>query len=221
MEEITQQSNLNTFSLVLGGDCSILLGIMPAWKAKGKYGLIFIDAHADFYLPHQSVTGEVADMDLAIVTGYGPNVLTNIKGLKPYVAEEHVIHIGQRDGEETRRYQSMEIKDTAITCFDLESVRKEGLNKVIEYVLKAIHDLDLNGFWIHFDTDVLSDDENPTVDYRIPGGLAVAEVEHLLHQLIATNKIVGMSVTIFNPELDTDGMIATRIADCIAGAFRP
>jgi Arginase/agmatinase/formimionoglutamate hydrolase, arginase family len=36
------------FALVLGGDCSILLGIMPALKKKGQYGLVYIDAHADF-----------------------------------------------------------------------------------------------------------------------------------------------------------------------------
>ena len=45
------------FALVLGGDCSILLGIMPALKSKGNYGLIFIDAHADFYEPDKSTTG--------------------------------------------------------------------------------------------------------------------------------------------------------------------
>jgi arginase len=221
IDEITEQSNKSTFPLVLGGDCSILLGIMPAWKAKGKYGLIFIDAHADFYLPNQSVTGEVADMDLAMVTGHGPNILTNIKGLKPYVKEEHVIHIGQRDGEETKRYQSMEIKDTAVTCFDLDLIRKEGLKKVAEHVLKTLSALNLDGFWIHFDTDVLSDDENPAVDYRIPGGLSIAEAQQLLQKLLATHKIAGISVTIFNPDLDSDGMIATHISDYIAGAFKP
>jgi len=34
-------------------------------------------------------------MDLAISTGRGPDILTNIDGLKPYVQDEHVIHIGQ------------------------------------------------------------------------------------------------------------------------------
>jgi hypothetical protein len=29
----------------------------------GRYGLFFIDGHADFYQPQASTTGEVADMD--------------------------------------------------------------------------------------------------------------------------------------------------------------
>src|SRR5687767_10516508 len=39
------------FPFLLGGDCSILIGVMPALKALGNYGLIFLDAHADFYEP--------------------------------------------------------------------------------------------------------------------------------------------------------------------------
>ena len=85
------------FPIVLGGDCSILIGIMASLKTSGAYGLIFLDAHADFYEPEKSITGEVADMDLAIITGRGPELLTNINDLGPYVKDEHVIHIGQRD----------------------------------------------------------------------------------------------------------------------------
>ncbi len=62
---VTHSLDQRRFPLVLGGDCSILLGIMPALKKKGRYGLVFVDAHADFYEPEKSTTGEVADMDLA------------------------------------------------------------------------------------------------------------------------------------------------------------
>src|SRR6185503_1286180 len=72
---LTEQMNSRNFPLVLGGDCSILIGIMPALKLKGNFGLLFLDAHADFYLPDQSTTGELADMDLSIVTGRGPSIL--------------------------------------------------------------------------------------------------------------------------------------------------
>jgi len=76
--------------------------------------------------------------------------------------------------------------------------------------------LDLDGFWIHFDTDVISDDENPAVDYRLPGGITFKEAEHLLSRLMQTGKITGVSVTIFNPALDKTGEIAIKIADCLA-----
>ena len=37
--------------LVLGGDCSVLLGGALALRRRGAAGLLFIDGHADFYQP--------------------------------------------------------------------------------------------------------------------------------------------------------------------------
>lgn len=207
------------FPLILGGDCSILLGIMSGLKARGKYGLIFIDAHADFYEPEKSVTGEVADMDLAIVTGRGPDILTNINNAKPYVQDEHVIHIGQRDWEETKKYGSQDIRDTNIIRYDLENIEKEGIEHV---TAAAIADLDsgLDGYWMHFDTDVLADELNPAVEYHLPGGLDFEQSEYFINQVLRTGKIIGFDVTIFNPRFDTTGQIAQNISNTLVRAFR-
>jgi arginase len=207
------------FVVALGGDCSILISVMSGLKSIGNYGLIFLDAHADFYEPEKSTTGQVADMDLAIVTGRGPEILTNIHGLKPYVKDENVVHIGQRDGEETRQYGSQDIKETKITCFDLQQIRQHGIEIITDAVLRHITSLDLKKFWIHFDTDVLDDAINPAVDYRLPGGLSFAEAEYLLHNFLLTGRMAGMSITIFNPDLDTDGTIASNIVEMLGNSF--
>jgi arginase len=207
------------FALVLGGDCSILLGIMPALKARHSTGLIFIDAHADFYEPEKSTTGEVADMDLAIVTGRGSELLTDIDHLKPYVPDEYVIHIAQRDQEEAERFGSQDIRKTKIACFSLQLIRDLGVKQVTEDVLQHIAKLKAEQFWIHFDTDVLADEINPAVDYRIPGGLQPDEVTYLISKFLSTGKIAGISVTIYNADLDMEGRIAERIVDCLSKAF--
>ena len=203
------------FPLVLGGDCSILLGIMPALRSMGNYGLVFLDAHADFYEPERSTTGEVADMDLAIVTGRGPELLTNINGLNPYVRDELVVHIGQRDWEETQYYESQDIRETTIACFDLAYIEQKGIVATTTEVIQHINGLQTDGFWIHFDTDVLSDDLNPAVDYRIPGGLQYEQTAYLISHLLSTGKIAGMSVTIYNPALDPNGKVAKNLVDTI------
>ena len=135
MRAVTEQMRSRNFPLVLGGDCSILIGIMPALKQKGNFGLLFLDAHADFYLPDQSTSGELADMDLAIVTGRGPDILTDINNLEPYIADKNVIHVGQRDAEETRRYGSQDIKDSGITLYDLATIRSVGLKKITDAII--------------------------------------------------------------------------------------
>lgn len=50
------------FPLILSGDCSILLGAMLALKRRGRFGLLFIDGHADFYQPDGNPNGEAASM---------------------------------------------------------------------------------------------------------------------------------------------------------------
>ena len=210
---------IKKFPLVLGGDCSILLGNTLALKRQGEYGLIFLDAHADYYLPSESPTGEVADMDLAIVTGRGTDLLANINGLKPYVKLENVIHVGQRDAAEIERYGSKDITRTAMRCFGLQKIRANKLDNILEKILAIMSGSTLSGYWLHFDTDVLSDDENPAVDYRLPGGLSFTEAERILKVLTQTGKIAGMSVTIFNPTLDLSGNIAKRICDCLSAAL--
>jgi arginase len=205
--------------LVLGGDCSILIGIMPGLKSIGGYGLVFMDAHADFYAPEQSITGEVADMDLAIVSGRGPEILSNIYGLRPYVKEENIIHIGQRDWGETKKYGSNDIRDTNIHCFSFAEIEKKGIKYISSDVLELIGNKEAKGFWVHFDTDVLSDSMNYAVDYRLPGGLTFQDVELLLKALFQTGRITGLSITILNPDLDQDHEISKNIVEIFGRIF--
>jgi arginase family enzyme len=60
------------FPIVLGGDCSIVLGPSLALRRRGRYGLVFIDGHADFQHTSDEPNGEVASLDLALVTGRAP-----------------------------------------------------------------------------------------------------------------------------------------------------
>lgn len=209
----------NLFPFVLGGDCSILIGVMQALKLKADFGLLFIDAHADFYEPERSPTGEVADMDLAIITGRGPTLLTNIDDLQPYIADKNVIHIGQRDWEETRKYNAQDIRETAVKCIPFVAIERKGINSITAEVLQLMDQTGVSNFWIHFDTDVLSDEINPAVDYRLPGGLHFDDVEILVKKLLLTGRIAGMTITIFNPRLDSTGHISKSIAQSLGRAF--
>ena len=59
--------------LVVGGDCSVLVGALAAAKGRlGRVGLAFLDGHLDYFGGDTSPSGEPADMDLAFVCGYGP-----------------------------------------------------------------------------------------------------------------------------------------------------
>jgi arginase len=93
----------HTFPLVLGGDCSIVLGCMLGMRRTGQPGLLYIDGHSDCYPPKRSPTGEVADMALGLAVGKGPDVLANMQNFKQYVAPEHAVAFGYRDTEQAMR----------------------------------------------------------------------------------------------------------------------
>jgi arginase len=55
------------FIVVLGGDCSILLGIFGGFALQGRrVGLVMLDGHTDYREPATSETGEPADSDAII-----------------------------------------------------------------------------------------------------------------------------------------------------------
>ena len=203
------------FPVVLGGDCSILLGCTLATRRRGRAGLLFVDGHADFYQPEAEPFGEAASMDLALVTGRGPDVVTDLEGRRPLVRDEDVAALARRDVADTEKYGSQRIEDTAIEVIDLAALREAGAEASMQRVLRRLTSSDLDGFWIHLDADALDDAVMPAVDYRIPDGLRWDELVAILRMAIASGKALGIDVTVFNPKLDRDGAIARRFVEAL------
>jgi arginase len=203
------------YPIVLGGDCSILIGNLLALRRLGRYGLFFIDGHSDFYQPEASVTGEVADMDLAIVSGRGPDVLSNINDLKPLVRDQDIILFGYRDREQASSFGSQDVRETNIHSYDLTYIKQRGIRSAVSESIKNLLKKELRGFWIHIDADVLHDSIMPAVDYRLNDGLSFDDLSELLKIIVSSGCSVGMDITIFNPNLDPDGLIAHRFVSSL------
>lgn len=207
------------FPLVLAGDCSVVIGASLALKRRGRHGLLFLDGHADFYPAALSPTGEVADMDLAIVTGNGPAVLADLEGRRPLVAEEDVVAFGPRDGAEAAAHGAPPLAGRPLLALELPVIRRLGLDAALDHAMARLEEPGSAGFWIHLDVDVLDDAVMPAVDYRMPGGLSWAELGRVLRRALAGSRARGMSVAIFNPALDGDGGIAAALVSCLAAGF--
>jgi len=202
--------------IVLGGDCSILLGTLLALRRRGRFGLLFVDGHADFYQPEAEPNGEAASMDLALATGRGPDIVADLEGRRPLVLDEDVVHFARRDAEEAAKAGSQRIEDTEITVIDLLDVRRRGVQRAAQDAIEGLLRPDLEGFWVHLDCDVLDDAVMPAVDYRLPGGLSWGDLETVLQVAVDSGRAVGLEVTIFNPALDRDGSIARELVGCLA-----
>ena len=205
-----------SFPVVLGRDCSILLGNLLALRRTGRrHGLLFLDGHADFYQPEASPTGEAADMDLALSTGRGPALLTDIEGLRPLVGDEDVALLGYRDAAQARAHGSQPLQPSTFAQ-DLGEVRRVGVEEAARAAVAHLCRPELEGFWIHLDVDVLDDAIMPAVGYRMPDGLSWEELETILSAAMRSGHARGIDITIFEPPRDKNGGIARDLVNSLA-----
>jgi arginase len=139
------------FPIVLGGDCSILLGTASALRRRGCFGLLFVDGHSDLLTPESSVTGGAAGMDLALVTGTGPPLLTSIDGLTPYIRPADVVLLGYRLPDPTS--PSIALPVEPMTALPLGVIQHNGAHFA---AAKAVEHFEHQNFWLHVDVDVLN-----------------------------------------------------------------
>ncbi|UUU44435.1 arginase family protein [Streptomyces sp. NBC_00162] len=202
------------FPVVLGGDCTILLGNLLALRRRGRYGLLFLDGHTDFYQPSAEPAGEAASMELALATGRGPRLLTDLEGRGPLLRDEDVVAFGFRDSAESCE-AGMQPLPPRLHAIDLDAVRAVGAATAAGGAIGRLTQGESAGYWVHLDVDVLDDAVMPAVDYRLPGGLTWSELESVLCTALADRRAVGLDVTIFNPRLDPGGTIGARLTACL------
>ncbi|AJT63351.1 arginase family protein [Streptomyces chattanoogensis] len=207
------------FPVVLGGDCSILLGTVLGLRRLGRYGVAYLDGHGDFRHPgNVAVCGPVgaaAGEGVAQITGRGQPDLTDIDGLRPYVRDEDVCVLGIRDEDEDQ----VELTGLGIRHTTVGDIRRHGPDTVAREALTHFQKSPLDGFWIHLDADVLDPSVMPAVDSPDPGGLLIDELHALLAPLAASPRCAGIDVTIYDPDRDPEGNGAALLTDLLAGVF--
>jgi arginase len=206
------------FPIVLGGDCSIVLGSALALRRRGRHGLLFIDGQADFFQPEAEPNGEAASMDLAFVTGYGPTSLTHFDGHAALIQPSDAVAFGFRDAQDQADYGSQPLP-VDLRRFDLPAIQRMGIDAAAQEAVRHLTRPELDGFWIHVDADCLDDAVMPAVDFRLPGGLSPDELRATLITALASGQALGMEVTIYNPQLDPERRAGKLLAGLLADAL--
>ncbi len=200
----------NDFSIVLGGDCAILIGIFGGFATRNiRVGLVFFDGHADFHNSETSPTGEAADFELAFLTGRGPEEITSLFEKCPLISDEHIVVYGIREPDL--------IAESGIQIYDKERMiqtgiahsAKEGLSKLVSSKFPL---------WLHFDVDVIDPSLVPVL-FPSSDGLTFEQTQDFLIQMLNSGCFIGMSVACYHPNLDTSGKAGKRIAELIYNAI--
>ena len=209
------------FVLVLGGDCSIVLGcLLGARRQAGRVGLAYVDAHADFATPEQSQTGSVASMGLALAVGHGDSPLARLAGSEPIVRPEHVALIGRRDASEPS-YGHAALSVSGI--LDLPDPDFDGgaAAPTAAAALERLGGADVDAFWILIDADVLNPIEMPAVGSPEDGGPSFDELAALLSPLVAHPNALGMALTLYDPSLDPERTSGGRLVTFLETMLGP
>jgi arginase len=206
-DAVTAVLDAGEFPVVLGGDCSIVLGTMLALRRRGRYGLLYIDVDADFYQPEVNPLGGAASAsDLAFATGSGPDVVTDIEGRRPLVRAEDVVVFACRDAADRERRGCQPLPE-GLLVIDRDQVRRVGAaaaaRDAVRYLTREGGPED--GFWIHLDADVFDETIMQAVDDPRPGGLAWDEVVSALSIAVTSGHAAGLQVAIYNPDIDAGG----------------
>ncbi len=203
------------FVLVLGGDCSIVLGcLLGAGRQVGGIGLAYVDAHADFATPEESRTGSVASMCLALAVGHGDSALARFAGSTALVRAEDVVLIGRRDASEPS-YGHAALGASGILDIPDSVFSPSGGAATAAAALARLGRAEVAGFWIHVDADVLDPLVMPAVDSPEPGGPGIDELVALVAPLVDHPRALGMEVTIYDPRLDPDRSSAVRLVELL------
>lgn len=208
------------FAVVAGGDCSILLGCLAGARRGGRCGLVHVDGHRDFFHPGNydagSRLGSAAGMDLALATGRGELLLTHwpVTG-SPLVTDDDVIQIGDREPAGTGHGPP----DPPMAGLTVHDVLRGGIAEAAHRVIGRLRHRGLDRVWLHVDLDVLDQAVLPAVDTPGSPGLTFGQLGQLLGRLIGSGRVVGLDVTIYDPELDPAGEYAPQIVDCLTSAL--
>jgi arginase len=207
------------FPLILGGDCSIVLGSALAMRRLGedrggRVGLVYIDAHSDFRHPgNAKVVGAAAGEALALVTGRGQAELAAIEQRRPYVRDSDVVLVGLRHSDEYR----MDLQAGGFAFRTAPDVRAHGATRTAQWVRAQLSEC--IGYWVHLDVDVLDPSVMPAVDAPDPGGIAYPELELLLRGLVGDGDCVGVEITVFDPDFDVEGVYARDLVNSLVSAL--
>lgn len=193
------------FGVVLGGDCSIVLGCLLAARQRAGHGigLVYVDAHADFATPEESAHGGASGMALALATGRGHSPLARLAGARPLVNSDRVVLVGRRDAV-NQRPDSDAFRDASFLEVPSVQLRQDDWLEMAAVTLDRVAADDAGGFWIQIDADVLNPALMPAVDAPEAGGPTPGELVRMLTPLVRHPRALGLSLTIYDPALDPD-----------------
>jgi arginase len=184
----------------IAGDCCAAIGVTAGIQRTGvAHALIWFDAHGDFNTWETTPSGFLGGMPLAMLVGRGEQTVLEALDMKP-IDEESVVFTDGRDLDPE--------EDDALTASNIVHLR--DVNDLLGYDLPELP------LHIHFDTDILNPATAPAMNYLADGGPDLDQLQAVFRYLAETDRIMAVSVSTWNPALDSDGRTQRNAMEALA-----
>lgn len=173
----------------VAGDCCTTIAVLAGLQRAGiDPTLVWLDAHGDFNTWETTPSNFLGGMPLAMLVGRGEQTLLDGLGVLP-LPEEQVVLSDARDLDPGEK----------------EAVEGSAVHHLKNVVSLLNYQFPDRPIYIHFDTDLIDPDEAPAMNYKTKGGPSTTMLRHVFRHLAATGRIVCVSFSSWNPQLDEDG----------------
>jgi arginase len=193
--------------IVLAGNCNTAVGTL-AGLGEGV-GVAWFDAHGDFNTPETTASGFLDGTAVAIITGRcWKQLAVSIPGFQP-IADERVCLVGTRDLDSLEARLLEESNVDVIAPGQIKSELSRTLNAIGQHV---------DSMYVHLDLDVLDPDVAAANKLSVRGGLTIEDVEFALSLIARDFRIAGVTLSAYDPDVDTNGAAAAAAIRLISTA---
>jgi arginase len=205
--------------LVLGGDCTITVGVAAAARRHcDRLGIVYLDSQTDLNTPDATTTGIMDSMGLAHMLGYGGNALCQVGGRTPVLDPDRLIAFGYHP-DRINEIEHRILAERQIAAYPATIIQ----GKVQPHAWKALGDIETrcDGFLLHFDVDVIDFTDFPVADAPVYRGfgLSLAETMQAVAVFANSPKLMGIVLTEFNPDRDPDGSLGRHFVEVFVRAL--
>ena len=189
----------NQLPLLLGCDCSVVVGTAHAMAALGEVHVIYIDGDFDDAPPDAAVARSGAAAAVWLLTHESPFSKSSIQ-------PENVTVIGWSNGpfDGSSRAGSVSLKEA----------QGMGARKAIDDVLRRIpRDA---AVLVHFDIDVVRESELPAAYFPLAEGLSLEETGEIVDAVLSDPRVRLIEVSEYAALRDPGAVCARKIADLLA-----
>jgi agmatinase len=196
---VSQVLDAGALPLVLGGDDSVPIPVLQAYREHGPLTILQFDAHIDW---RDDVGGETMGLS------------SNMRRASEMGWVENIIQVGARGIGSARPRDRQDALDWGVKFFPMREVARNGIEPVLAAIPKNCI------LYIALDIDAMDPAVVPAVIGPAPGGFSYWQMLEILEAAAQRARIAGFNLVELMPGADIGGrgaLVAARIVAMIMG----